>query len=303
MRKKRIAVLIPVFNKLELTIKSIDSLLPLIGPGKLKNSSAYLVVIDDGSSDGTSDWIKENYPDVKLLKGDGNLWWSGGINMGAKYAIDQGDTDFVLLWNNDIVPESEYFTELDQLIDEFTENMIIGSKIYSLHPPDQVWAFGAVFNPRNGEKYMIGFEQPDGKEYETEREVDWLPGMGTLVPVDVIKKIGYWDDENFEQYHGDSDFTYRAKIKGFKILVYPQLKLWNDIRNTGVSHEGKWSNLIGLLSDTRSLYHLRKNILFIRRFSTSVLAYWPLFVSYYRLFGGFIKWKILSFFGIKHGHQ
>lgn len=300
---KRIGILIPVFNKLELTKKCIESLLPLILAKNLKNTTSYLVVIDDGSQDGTGEWIEQNCPEVILLKGDGNLWWSGGINMGVKYAIERDDTDYVLLWNNDILPESTYFTELDKVINEVSENEILGSKIYTLNPPDQVWAFGAVFNPRNGDKYMIGFEQADGEEFESVREVDWLPGMGTLVPVSTIEKIGYWDQENFPQYHGDSDFTYRAKINGYKILVYPQLKLWNDSQNTGISHQGKLSNLTRLLTDTRSIYHLKKNILFINRFSTSYLAYWPLIVSYYKLFGGFLKWKLLSFIGLKRSTE
>ena len=293
----KLAILIPVFNKLQLTIKCIESLLPLIDPEKLENYHAYIVVIDDGSTDGSGDWISQNFPEVILLRGDGNLWWSGGVNMGAKYVLERQDTDYLLLWNNDILPESVYFKRLDQMIHEIREDMIVGSKIYTLNPPDQIWAFGAVFNPVNGKKYMIGFEQQDGEDFEKIREVDWLPGMGTIVPVNAIEKIGYWDAENFPQYHGDSDFTYRAKTKGYRIVAYPQLKLWNDSLNTGLNHGGTFSNLMLLLKDKRSLYHLRKNIFFLRRYAKSYRAYWPLIVSYYRLFGGFFKWKVLSFFG------
>lgn len=296
---KKIAILIPVFNKLELTRKCIKSLLPLIDSTQLENIRPYLVIIDDGSADGSGAWIEENYPDIVLLKGDGSLWWSGGVNMGAKYALEQQDTDYVLLWNNDIVADDHYFTELDRLFPDFQEDMIIGSKIYTLQPSDQIWAYGAIFNPRNGRKYMIGFEERDQEAYQHVREVDWLPGMGTLVRVDVIKQIGYWDAEHFEQYHGDSDFTYRAKTRGYRILVYPQLKLWNDTSNTAISHDGKLANLIKLLTDTRSLYHYRKNVLFLKRFSTSPRAYWPLFISYFRLFGGFFKWKLLSVLGLQ----
>lgn len=107
------------------------------------------------------------------------------------------------------------------------------------------------------------------------------------------------DPENFPQYHGDSDYTYRAKLRGYKIMVHPQLKLWNDSLNTGINHEGEISKLLILLKDQRSLYHFREKVLFLRRFSTSYLAYWPLLVSCFRLFGGFFKWKLLCFVGLK----
>ena len=84
----KIAILIPVFNKLDLTIKCIESLLPLIDSKDFKNLRAYIVIVDDGSADGTGSWIKTNYPDIILLSGCGNLWWSGGTSLHAGRSAD-----------------------------------------------------------------------------------------------------------------------------------------------------------------------------------------------------------------------
>ena len=65
-------------------------------------------------------------------------------------------------------------------------------------------------------------------------ECDWLPGMGTVTHKSVYEKIGMLDEIRFPQYHGDSDFTLRAKKRGYKIIVYPDLKIYNDNRNTGI---------------------------------------------------------------------
>ncbi|HEY4788240.1 MAG TPA: hypothetical protein VIH57_19440, partial [Bacteroidales bacterium] len=119
--------------------------------------------------------------------------------------------------------------------------------------------------------------------------------MGTVVHKSVIEKIGYWDQENFPQYHGDSDFTFRAKKEGFKLIVYPSLKIFNDITHTGVYHNRTFKSLKNSLKSIKSDFNLSKDILFYRKHSTCFIAYWSLFVKYFRYIGGFIKQKYFSF--------
>lgn len=257
-----------------------------------------IIVIDDGSKDGSSEWIKATFPDVIVLQGDGNLWWSGGINMGAAFALAQGDFEYVMLWNNDIIPADDYFTALDALIPQISEHAIIGSKIYSMGEDNIVWSFGGQFNPRSGKIYMLGYEEVDSNKYSSPARADWLPGMGTLVPLKVIHKIGYWDALNFPQYHGDSDFTYRAKLAGFELWVYPQLRIWNNRENTGLKHQGSFRTLMQLFTDTKSNFNWKMHMCFYKKYSKGFLAYIPLFHVYARLVGGFFKWKILVFFGV-----
>ena len=82
-----IAILLPVFNNLDFTRSTLEEL------GGLRDgvdgANFNIVLIDDGSTDGTSEWVQQNHPEVILLHGDGNLWWSGAINMGAQYAIEK----------------------------------------------------------------------------------------------------------------------------------------------------------------------------------------------------------------------
>jgi GT2 family glycosyltransferase len=128
--------------------------------------------------------------------------------------------------------------------------------------------------------------------------VDWLTGMGTIIPKKVIETIGYWDRTNFPQYHGDSDFTYRAKKNGFKVIVHPELILINDVKNSGIEHKGSFKRLLQLMTDLRSKSNFNKNWKFYSIHATSPLAYSPLLLSYFKILGGFFKWKILQFFGI-----
>ncbi len=296
---KVIAILIAVFNNLDYTKKCLKTLEDLVmGPGR--NGNRYqIVVTDDGSTDGTGEWLANTIPAIHVVKGDGSLWWSGGINEAAKYAISELQADFLLLWNNDIQPAKDYFVELDKVILNLPERTIAGSKIFQLNKEQVIWSFGGVFNPKSGMKYMVGSGLQDSPEYAKSIEVDWLPGMGTLVPAIAIQEIGLWDAELFPQYHGDSDFTFRAKSSGYNIIAYPQLKLWNDKSSSGITHGGTLKGLYLTLTDIRSGSQLKKNFLFYKRHATSILAYRHPMNHSLRLVGGFFKWKILALFGKK----
>jgi GT2 family glycosyltransferase len=297
---EKIGILIPVFNKLEYTKKCLRNLTGIFTADKALSDSFVVIVIDDASTDGTYQWINAHHrTDVHILRGDGNLWWSGGINRGARYALDELKCSHVLLWNNDIEVGADYFRTLLGHAKHYGEHVIIGSKIYGNLEKNLVWSMGGIFNSRTGKSVMIGYLTEDNQELQSPREADWLTGMGTLVPSNLIRTIGYWDEKTYPQYIGDMEFTYRAKLKGFRNIVVPDLTIWNDTRNTGLLHQGSLKNLLRMLKDKRSLYNLRINIRFYRQYATSPLAWLFLSVSYFRLFGGFFKWKVLSLLGVK----
>ena len=110
---KKIAVLIPVYNHLEYTKTCVKTLKDLMTEYVFTGIRLTVVVIDDGSTDGTGEWLGKNYPGVIVLRGDGDLWWSGAVNLGARYAIETLHSDYLLLWNNDIIAAQRYFKELD----------------------------------------------------------------------------------------------------------------------------------------------------------------------------------------------
>lgn len=298
---KIVSIIIPVFNGIDYTQKCITNLRAGISRTGSEEYSVNIVIVDDGSRDGTSDWIKsQSLKNVYLLNGDGNLWWSGGVNVGVKYALQTLHADYILLWNNDVTAHESYFTELFELLNsENSYRTILGSKIYTDSDLKTVWSMGGIFNPFTGKKYMLGMFAKDSGEFQKPVSVDWLPGMGTVIPVSVIEKTGYWDNVNFPQYHGDSDFTYRAKLNHFDIVVYPQLKIWNDTTNTGIRHNLNFSKLYKQLFDIKSNYNIRKNLIFYRKYAKSLRAYLPLLKAYGVMIGGFMKWKILSLFNIR----
>ena len=129
----KLSILIPVYNRLEITkigLESIYSALNEYNKTGRGSVNFEIVVIDDGSTDGTSGWIAQNYPNIHIKVGDGNLWWSGSINKGAKFSIDVLKSDYLLLWNDDTICDINYFIVLNKILqNDKLNNSIIVSKV------------------------------------------------------------------------------------------------------------------------------------------------------------------------------
>lgn len=96
--KKSASIIIPVHNRKEITIKCLQHLKQC---GDLQQY--HTIVIDDGSTDGTAEAINQFYPEVTILTGDGDLWWTGAIALGMKYAIEQ-QAEYIIWLNDDCLP-------------------------------------------------------------------------------------------------------------------------------------------------------------------------------------------------------
>jgi GT2 family glycosyltransferase len=293
----KLAIIIPVHNGISYTKDCLSNLSSEIEKIPRGHEIIEIVLVDDGSNDGTSGWVNENFPYVHVIHGDGNLWWSGGINKGSRYALETLMATHILWWNNDVQTGLNYLGNLWELINQTDRDTLLGSKVYVIDS-DIIWGMGGVFYPSSGKRKNYAELEKDKDEYQVPVEVDWFPGMGTTIPAEVYEKIGFLDEERFPQYHGDSDFTYRAKKAGFRLIAHPKLIIYNDNKNTGLIHKGKISNLFKSLSSIKSNYNFRKDFAFYRKHAGSIKAYQFLFARYIRYIGGFFKWKILRLIGI-----
>ena len=257
----KIAIVIPTHNRKN----SLIECLKYVYESDYKNID--VIVIDDGSNDGTSEEISVNFPSVRILHGDGSLWWTGSMNLGVRDALARG-ADYVLALNDDVLIAPN---AVKALVDCASAHpgAVVGSLIYEAGRPDTIWCAGGVLAwPWPGE-VMLGHNQQDMGQYDGVRAVRWTPGMGTLMSREVLLKLNLYDARNMPHYIADADFTLRASQAGYPILVTSESKLYNHVENTGGIPADRrritWHEFVSIFTSLRSPEYLRARLVFIWR--------------------------------------
>ncbi|MFQ5688125.1 MAG: glycosyltransferase family 2 protein, partial [Candidatus Scalindua sp.] len=187
-----------------------------------------IVVVDNGSTDNSVREIKSRFDSLTLLEAHENLGFSKGVNYGIKFAMNN-NAEYVFLLNNDTIVDKNVLTELVGRISKDQKVGLVGGKIYFLNEKDKIWSAGGGIKPFSKRTYHFGENQFDNREYDSEREVDFLSGCCLLIRKEVIREIGLFDTDYF-MYYEDADFCLRTK-ELFKVIYYPQAKIWHKVGN------------------------------------------------------------------------
>lgn len=224
-----IYVLIPVFNRLNLTIRCIESL-----KKQQKHEVLNIVVIDDGSTDGTSLYLKKNFPDLKILQGTGNLYWGGSVKLGIEYVMNIcSDKDWILTINNDVELLPDSIEKLVKVGNLGKRKSLVGALSVSNEDKKTIIKSGTVvkswiFNITNHVFKDLNYKSI--LNYEPIK-VDFLTGRCVLHPVEIIIKAGNYDSKNFPHYGADDEFSYRVKKFGFTSLICPSSIVFLNTKN------------------------------------------------------------------------
>ena len=149
------------------------------------------------------------------------------MNMGLRHIMSRGFTHF-LLFNNDNIVQLNYFDTLEKAINEIGNDRIVSSKVINTYPKEYVIYGGITFDRRKS-RYIVN------KDADEAIDVNTAGGMGVLIPLSVIQKVGLFDETNFPQKSGDTDFYLRAEKIGEYVQYWPSLVVYNDNSISGYS--------------------------------------------------------------------
>ena len=206
---KSIAVLMTCHNRRETTLRCLRALYEQNLPGGV-NFETYLV--DDGCTDDTGEAVREQFPDVRILRGDGNLYWCRGMRMAWTEAM-KGDYDYYLWLNDDVI-----------LLPGAIQTLLASADEVRQREGHDGIIVGSCCDPETGERSYGGAirKRSNAPVIPTDhlQSCDMMNGNIALIPCHVSKVVGNLSQE-FAHTSGDNDYGLRAIKEGFMIWVAP----------------------------------------------------------------------------------
>jgi GT2 family glycosyltransferase len=224
----KLYILLPVHNRKEITRGFIECLAAQTCP------DYHLILIDDGSTDGTGEMVRKLIPSATVLRGEGNWWWAGSLQQGLNWLKENPPlpSDVILMTNDDAkIPPDFIETGL-----ELSKPGVLIQAAICDDITREVLDVGMVFDARK----ML-FRAPEPGE-----PVNCLTTNGLFIRWDDLRVVGGFYPRLLPHYGSDYEFTVRAHRKGLRLFVPPDLKLYWSRKTTGF-HQIEEDSLLSFL--------------------------------------------------------
>ncbi len=231
------AIVVPNWNGKDVLGECINSLIN-------QSRSAEIVVVDNGSKDGSIEFLMAKFPDITVLKEPVNLGFAGGVNVGISYAIDK-KYKYVALFNNDAVADKDWLKNLVDTMEKDSASGIVTSKLLSADKT-HIDSTGDLYT-NWGLPYPRGRLEKVSDKYDQATEIFSASGGASLYRIKMLEEIGLFD-EDFFAYYEDVDLSFRAQLAGWKVVYSPTALAYHKISATSNKIKGF------------STYHAMKNL-------------------------------------------
>jgi GT2 family glycosyltransferase len=209
-----------------------------------------VIVVDNGSTDGSADFVEAQYPDMLLIRNERNLGFAAGNNQGLRAAAG----DVLVLLNQDTIVRPGWLAVLAEIIEAYPQCGIAGGK--ALYPDGRIQHAGGYVDAK-GSGSHYGYQQMDEGQFDQVREVDYITGATLAISRQAYEAIGELDEGFAPAYFEDVDWCFRAREAGFRVVYAPQAVLMHRESSAGFD------------TSHASLYDFHRNRLRL------VLKHWP----------------------------
>ena len=216
---------------------------------KIDYSNYVITVIDNNSTDASM--LNIQYSDINVISHTENYKYAKGYNK-AIFSLENDNSDYYLLLNNDTVCDSNILSSFIKGIDSYGSNHIFGGKILYGNQKNMIWYAGGKFGFFNLFISHKGIRNIDGNKFSSNYETDYITGCCLFISKqNFVKLKGF--DESFNMYGEDVDFCIRGKKLGMKCYYISGSKLWHSIsasyggHYSFSKHIAKFSSLLKLI--------------------------------------------------------
>jgi GT2 family glycosyltransferase len=221
---RKLAVVVLNWNGLRDTRALLPTLLACRMP---EGWSLAPLVVDNGSTDGSVESLRSEFPQVEVLALPENRRFAGGNNAGLSHALAAG-ADAVALLNNDTKADPALFERLLLALAQDPQAGAAAPLIYYGTPSGRIWYAGARLVPALGLTAHRGLRQLDRGQYRSVAETGYLTGCCLLATREAWEKVGPLD-EGYYIYAEDVDWCLRARRAGYRLLFVPTGRLWHEV--------------------------------------------------------------------------
>ena len=221
---------------------------------RCKGCAFHTIVVDDASTDESCRMVKENFPGVELVE----LPQNGGFAHAVNEGIRRAKTEFVLLLNNDTIPEPEFVTAMEKEIQKSGRYFSVSAKMLSMKEPE-------IIDDCGDQYCLLGWALGVGKGQSSQRytrrsEVFAACGGAAIYRRNVLLKLGLFDELHFA-YLEDIDLGYRAMLFGYRNRYCPDAIVYH----AGSATSGSRYNAFKVdLSSRNNVYLIAKNMPFLQ---------------------------------------
>lgn len=217
-------IVLLTWNRWEDTEACLQSLLPVV------NAHIRVLVVDNGSTDGTPEKIRRRFPRIEVHENGNNLGFPAGNNVGIRRALAEG-ADCVILLNNDTVVDRRFAEELVAAARRNPSAGMINSLIFFHDRPSVVWFAGGDISTWTGRSRHAGYLEQDRGQFTGDVQTGRPCACSLLVTRRFLETVGLMREDLF-LYGEEVDWMLRARRLGFQCVLATRSKVWHKVSSS-----------------------------------------------------------------------
>jgi hypothetical protein len=237
----------------------------LLSLRKIDYANTEIVLVDNGSGDGSAERLAAEFPEVRLITNEKNLGFPAGNNVAIRDAMAR-NPDYFLLLNNDTLVAPDFLSKMVGVAESDAKIGAVNPKILYFEPNDRIWFAGGFYKPWWSTGKVRGQNRRDVGKYNETREISFATGCAFLIKTGVVRQIGLLDEVFFLGFE-DLDWTMRAMQAGFRAFYVGSSVIW---------HKSSYDTTKNLGKPMRDYYRTRNSLLIARKHVP--FRYWPGFL-------------------------